>query len=57
MLWDSKMLVSSANKTNDKMEKELTISLTYIKNNKGPRMEPCGTPQLIWDIGEFTSSI
>ena len=20
------------------------ISLTYIKNNKGPRIDPCGTP-------------
>ena len=39
------------------MVEELTISLTYIKNNKGPRIEPFGTPQLIWDIGEFTSSI
>ena len=58
LLWDSKMLVSSANKTNDKMGEELTISLIYIKNNKGPRIEPCGTPQLIWEqlIWEFAIS-
>jgi len=24
------------------------MSLTYIKNNRGPRIEPCGTPQVTW---------
>jgi len=22
------------------------MSLTYIKNNRGPRFDPCGTPQV-----------
>ena len=34
-------VVSSAKRTNDKILLELIISLIYIRNNKGPRIEPC----------------
>ena len=27
--------------------KSSVISLKYMRNNKGPRIEPCGTPHLI----------
>ena len=38
-------LVSSANKIGlDLLDTLLGRSLTYIKNNNGPRTEPCGTP-------------
>jgi hypothetical protein len=38
-------LVSSTNKIGlDLSDTLLEISLTYIKNNNGPRTEPCGTP-------------
>jgi len=38
-------LVSSANKIGlDLSDTLLERSLTYIKNNNGPRTEPCGTP-------------
>jgi len=38
-------LVSSANKIElDLSDTLLERSLTYIKNNNGPRTEPCGTP-------------
>ena len=34
-----------------KNEKSITenndVSLMYIKNNKGPKMDPCGTPARI----------
>jgi hypothetical protein len=37
-------LVSSANKIGlDLSDTLLERSLTYIKNNNGPRTEPCGT--------------
>ena len=42
-----KRLVSSANKIVDKLLVELLRSLMYIKNSNGPRIDPCGTPQVI----------
>ena len=28
------------------------MSLTYIKNNKGPRIDPCGTPHDMLETSE-----
>ena len=36
--------MSSANKAIDAYRKNLWTSLMYKKNNKGPKMEPWGTP-------------
>ena len=41
-----KRLVSSANRRICESISS-TMSLIYTKNNKGPRMDPCGTPALI----------
>ena len=41
------MLVSSANRIGNRMSDTLQISLTYNKNKRGPKIEPCGTPQVI----------
>ena len=38
------MLVSSANIIGSSTEDAFLRSLTYNKNNSGPKMEPCGTP-------------
>ena len=38
-------LASSANKLNLKKSEHKWKSFTYIRNNKGPRTDPCGTPQ------------
>ena len=48
-----KMLVSSANCIQDSADDILGNSLTYIRNNRGPNIDPCGTPistQLIIDL-------
>ena len=29
----------------------------YMGNNKGPKMEPCGTPYLIFWISDFLGSV
>ena len=42
-----KKLVSSANKVADSGREESQRSLTYTVKNKGPTIEPCGTPQRI----------
>ena len=39
--------MSSAKRTKFNNDELLGRSLTYIKNNKGPSMDPCGTPHLI----------
>ena len=43
---EQKRLVSSANKIVYSLLVELLRSLMYINNSYGPRMEPCGTPQV-----------
>ena len=43
------MFVSSANKTAPHKVQNLGRLLIYMKNNRGPKTEPCGTSQ-------FTSS-
>ena len=30
----------------------ISISLTYIKNNKGPRIDPCSTPHDMFETSE-----
>ena len=37
-------MVSSANMSAIECESDRGKSLIYIKNNSGPRTEPCGTP-------------
>ena len=47
---------SSANKMNsdtiDRYGLEFTMSLTNIRNNSGPSMEPCGSPCDVCKIKE-----
>ena len=38
------VVVSSANCVNLRRFDEYFISLTYSKNNSGPKVDPCGTP-------------
>ena len=40
-------MVSSANVLIFTFAKQLGMSLIYIKNKSGPRLEPCGTPHWI----------
>ena len=44
---EKNILVSSANNTNFTIFEDIFKSLIYNKNNKGPRIEPCRTPQEI----------
>ena len=45
--------VSSANRTDKKEFDTVAKSLLYIKNNKGPRINPWGTPQVIFTFVDF----
>ena len=45
---DTSELVSSANNIENMIEDTLAISLMYKRNNRGPRTDPCGTPQEIF---------
>ena len=52
-------LVSSAKSINLNVLLTLGRSLIYIKNNNGPRIDPCGTPVVIGPIvdeSEFIST-
>ena len=51
--------MSSANVLIFAFSKHLGMSLIYIKNRSGPRVEPCGTPHLIesgFDLAFSTST-
>ena len=48
--------MSSANKS-VKNSVALGRSLMKIKNSKGPRTEPCGTPQIIVFLSDFIPSM
>lgn len=50
-------MVSSANDRICPVVEQFPMSLTYIKNNKGPNIEPWGTPQLIFWFGDLLPSI
>ena len=45
--------VSSA-KNRTRNDEAFTMSLIYIENKVGPRIEPCGTPHLISFNEDFT---
>ena len=45
---EKKRFVSSANIMGFKMLEALHKSLTYKRNNSGPKIDPCGTPQLMF---------
>ena len=49
-------VVSSAYKIKLKYSVQFGISFMYIKNNKGPRIEPCGTPVDNESISDETPS-
>ena len=46
--WEKKILVSSANIMGSKIFQALQRSVTYIKNNKGPSIDPWRAPQVIF---------
>ena len=45
-------MVSSA-KDNSLKLVDLFMSLTYIKNNRGQNIDPCGTPHLMLSLCDF----
>ena len=45
-------VVSSANNTEKRTRDTEAISFMYIRNNKGPRIEPCGTLHVICFISD-----
>ena len=45
-------VVSSANKIEKSAHDTEKISFMYSKNNNGPKIEPCGTPQVICFISD-----
>ena len=52
-------MVSSANVLIFAFSKQLGMSLIYIKNRSGPRVDPCGTPHWIesgFDLAFSTST-
>ena len=52
-------VVSSAYKINLKAWLTFMISFIYIKNNRGPSIDPCGTPVVIFcflDAKSFSST-
>ena len=51
------MLVSSANKQNESLSEELTISLMYRRKSNGPKVLPCGIPHFIVLIVDWVSSV
>ena len=48
------MLVSSAKRKKFNFLETVGRSLMKIRNNNGPRTEPCGTPHVISKISEET---
>ena len=52
--WLTKIDVSSANKRTEFSLIALHISLIYNRKNKGPKTEPCGTPQVMGCSLDFT---
>ena len=54
-----KHLVSSAKRktSTDGEDTDEGRSFTYIKNNKGPRIDPCGTPEVMKPNFDFVNKI
>jgi len=48
--------VSSANNLSLALDAHFCVSLTYIRKSGGPRIEPCGTPQIISKISDLASA-
>jgi len=48
--------VSSANNLSLASDAQFCISLTYMRKNRGPRIEPCGTPQVMSKIFDLASA-
>ena len=48
-------VVSSANRMEKKFSDSLANSLIYKINNKGPSMDPCGTPCVIGMVADKVS--
>ena len=46
------ILVSSANILGEALSRQLGKSFMYIKNNRGPKLLPCGTPQVILAVSD-----
>ena len=45
-------LVSSTNILGEALSRQLGKSFMYIKNNRGPKLRPCGTPQVIIAVSD-----
>ena len=53
-LWEYKIVVSSTNKIKSRTSEILVISLMWRTKSKRPKIEPCGTPQIIFfKLGNF----
>ena len=46
------ILVSSANILGEALSRQLGKSFMYIKNNRGPKLLTCGTPQVILAVSD-----
>ena len=53
-LFEKKRFVSSANRMSLASDETLQISLMYIRKKRGPKIDPCGTPQVICSKEEKT---
>ena len=53
---DEQLTVVSSEKDNSFKLVDLFMSLTYIKNNGGPNIDPCGTPHLMFSLCDFIFS-
>ena len=59
VLMGVKILVSSAKSMNLRVLDVFIISLIYTRNNKGPRIDPWGTPHTIlefWDLDDLNNT-
>ena len=48
--WKRKMFMSSANSFGVALIKAFWMSFTYMRKSNGPRTDPWGTPQFIWEV-------
>ena len=51
-LYEQYRTVSSAKRVTCHVSKMFGMSFTYIKNNKGPRIDPCVTPIDTYDVSD-----
>ena len=51
-LFEKNRFVSSAKRITSASDETLQMSFIYIRKNKGPKIDPCGTPQFIFSRGE-----